>query len=142
MTKSLKRSPKHLSDTALILLGRAADSEDQMILPIPKSVRARGKALERVLRSLLNQGLAEEVPVVWRSDDHGRFGLRITSAGLKAIGVPALESGLEQPTGPRPGSKLARLITMLVQPDGRSIEELATALGWLSVYRIEATPDA
>ena len=47
MTKSRTRSPKHLSDTALILLGRAVDSENQMILPIPKSVRARGKALER-----------------------------------------------------------------------------------------------
>jgi hypothetical protein len=33
MTKSHKRSPRHLSDTALILLGRAADSEDQMLLP-------------------------------------------------------------------------------------------------------------
>jgi hypothetical protein len=61
MTTSLKRSPRHLSDTALILLGRAADSEDQMLLPIPKTVKAHGKALERVLRSLLNQGFVEEV---------------------------------------------------------------------------------
>jgi hypothetical protein len=95
MTKSHKRSPRHLSDTALILLGRAADSEDQMVLPIPKSVKAHGKVLERVLRSLLNQGFVEEVPVgladeAWRFGDVGRFGLRITEAGLRAIGVPAL----------------------------------------------------
>jgi hypothetical protein len=40
------------------LLGEqlAADSETQMLLPIPKSVRARGKALERTLQSLLAQG--------------------------------------------------------------------------------------
>jgi hypothetical protein len=44
MTKSHKRSPRHLSDTALILLRRAADSENRMLLPIPKSVRARSKA--------------------------------------------------------------------------------------------------
>ena len=73
MTKSHKRSPRHLSDTALIVLGRAADSENQMLLPIPKSVRARGKALERVLLSLLRQGFVEEAPVgladeAWRSD--------------------------------------------------------------------------
>ena len=184
MTTSPRRSPKHLSDTALILLGRAADSEDQMLLPVPKSVRARGMALERVLQSLLRQGFVEEVPVrlaeeAWRSDHAGRFGLRITSAGLKAIGVPALVSGLEAAPGddkptatpqpPRQGSKLAQLITMLMQPDGRSVEELSQALGWqahttravisrlqksghvvvrtkneagVSVYRIEATADA
>jgi hypothetical protein len=136
-----------LSDTALILLGRAADSEEGMLLPIPKSVRAHGKALERVLQSLLNQGLVEEVPVgladeSWRSDHDGRFGLRITEAGLRAIGVPALESGLEAGPGtavptatseqkpPRPGSKLARLVTMLMKPDGRSIDDLSQALGW------------
>jgi hypothetical protein len=180
MTKSHKRSPRHLSDTALILLGRAADSESQMLLPIPRSVRARGMALERTLQSLLNRGLVEEVPVgladeAWRSDDHGRYGLRITAAGLRAIGVPALVSGLEQPSEapqqkpPRTGSKLAQLITMLMQPDGQSVEELSQALGWqahttravisrlgksghavtrtkneagVSVYRIEPAADA
>ena len=44
MTTSPRRSPRHLSDTALIVLGRAADSGNQMLLPIPKSVRARGMA--------------------------------------------------------------------------------------------------
>jgi hypothetical protein len=153
MTKSRKRSPKHLSDTALVLLGKAADSEDQMLMPIPKTVRARGMALERTLQSLLRQGFVEEVPVgladeAWRSGDDGRFGLRITEAGLRAIGVPALASGLEaapgddQPTEaavptatpaatPRPGSKHAQLITMLMQPNGKSIDELSQAFGWL-----------
>jgi hypothetical protein len=141
MTTSPRRSPRHLSDTALILLGQAADSESQMLLPIPMTVKAHGKALERVLRSLLRQGFVEEIPAgpadeAWRSDDNGRYGLRITSAGLKAIGVPALMSGLEQPTTTpqqkplRPGSKLGQLITMLMQPDGRSVDELSQALGW------------
>ena len=138
------------------------------------------------MRSLLNQGFVEEVLVgladeAWRSDHDGRFGLRITPAGLKAIGVPALASGVESAPGddqpaatreqksPRPGSKQAQLITMLMQPEGRSVEELSEALGWLphtvraaitglrksghvvvrtkndtgqSVYRIEATAEA
>lgn len=137
MTTSPRRSPRHLSDTALIVLGRAADSENQMLLPIPKTVKARGVALERVLQSLLRQGFVEEVAAgladeAWRSGDDGRFGLRITESGLRAIGVPALASGLEQPAAkpPRPGSKLAQLITMLMQPEGRSIDELSEALGW------------
>jgi hypothetical protein len=55
---------------------------DQMLLPIPTSVRARGTALERLLRSLLRQGFVAEVAVgladeEWRSGDDGRFGLRI-----------------------------------------------------------------
>jgi hypothetical protein len=87
MTTSRNR---RLSDTALILLGRAADSENQMILPIPKTVKAHGKAVERVLRSLLAKGFVEEVPVgladeAWRSGDDDRFGLRVTPAGLKAM---------------------------------------------------------
>ena len=147
-SQSRHEALRHLSDTALILLGRAADSENQMLLPIPTSVKARGKALERVLQSLLNQGFVEEVPVgladeAWRSDHDGRFGLRITEAGLKAIGVPALASGLEagpwddQPAAtheqkpPRPGSKQARLIALLMQPNGKSIDELSQAFGWL-----------
>jgi hypothetical protein len=51
MTESRKRSPRHLSDTALIVLGRAADSENQMILPVPKTVKARGKATGDPARS-------------------------------------------------------------------------------------------
>jgi hypothetical protein len=103
MTTSRKRSRRHLSDTALVLLGRAADSENQMLLPIPRTVKAHGKALEGVLRSLLNQEFVEEIPVgladeAWRSGDDGRLGLRITESGLRAIGVPALMSGFEQMT--------------------------------------------
>jgi hypothetical protein len=97
-SKSQRRSKRHLPDTALIVLGRAADSENRMLLPIPKTVKARGKALERTLRSLLRKGFVEEIAVglaeeAWRSDHEDRYRLRITEAGLQAIGVPALESG-------------------------------------------------
>lgn len=86
-------------DTALIVLGRGADRENHMLLPVPISAKAHGIELDRILRSLLDEGFVEEVPVgphkeAWRSDDEGRFGLRITAAGLKAIGVPALVSGV------------------------------------------------
>jgi hypothetical protein len=58
-----------------------------MLLPVPTSVRARGKALERTLQSLLRKGFVEEVAVAWRSDHDGRFGLRITEPGCVRPGV-------------------------------------------------------
>ena len=81
-------------DLALVLLGRAADRDDRMLLPT--SVTAGRAELDLVLRRLLGEGLIEEIAVenpeqAWRHG--GRFGLRMTAAGLKAIGVPALASG-------------------------------------------------
>jgi hypothetical protein len=142
MTKSRKRTPRHLSDTAFVLLGRAADKDDSMLLPYPASLKTRGEALAKVLTSLLAQGLIEQVPVkpdveAWRSDDNGRYGLRITPAGLKAVGVPALESGLPSPPATpepkpaRPGSKLARLIELLMRRGGQTIDDLSKELSWL-----------
>jgi Protein of unknown function (DUF3489) len=65
---------------------------------VPASLRTRGSALQSTLRKLLDWSFVEEVPVVddqqaWRADGgRGRLGLRITAAGLTAIGVPALET--------------------------------------------------
>ncbi len=86
-----------LSDAALVLLSVAANREDGRVLPAPASVCARGGALEKVLAKLLRQGFVEEIPVgspeqAWRSDEQGsRIGLKIATAGLKAIGAPALQ---------------------------------------------------
>lgn len=104
--RSRQRATGRFSDTALIVLGRAADHEHQMLLPIPKSVRAHGIVLDRVLRNLLDRELVEEISVsapehAWRSDDQGQVGLRITPAGLKAVGMPALVSGLDGGSKPR-----------------------------------------
>ena len=75
----------------------------------------------------------------WREADDRRFGLVITDAGRAAIGVDCTE----QPAQPvaanqltsraylRPGSKQARLVEMLSAPDGASLDELVTAMGWL-----------
>jgi hypothetical protein len=85
-----------LSDTGRVLLSRAANREDGSVLPSPPSLRTRGAALARILQSLLTVGLIEEVAGVaeqqaWRHDEtHPRVGLRITSAGLNMIGLPAL----------------------------------------------------
>ena len=92
-------------DLALILLGRAADRDDRTLLPT--SVTWAGAEVELVLTRLLDEGLIEEIPVeipeqTWRSDGEGRFGLRMTAAGLKAIGVSPLACGVASGWDGRP----------------------------------------
>ena len=106
-----QRFAAQLSDAALVLLSAAADREGGMVMPAPASLRARGGALGKVVTKLLRQGLVEEVRVnspdeAWRSDEQGsRIGLKVTEAGLNAIGVPALP---EQPTADTRTSRIER----------------------------------
>ncbi len=53
-------NPK-LSDTQLVILNAAVQRGDWSLLPVPKSVTARGGALKASLKSLLDRGLAEEI---------------------------------------------------------------------------------
>jgi len=88
-----------LSDTALVLLGKAAQNDDRFAEP-PKHLPAAAR--NAVVRSLLKQGLLIEDavplnhPMTWRTDDSDADGggaelrcsiaLRITDAGFRAIG--------------------------------------------------------
>ncbi len=107
-----------LTDTQLVILSKAAQAEDGLVLPLPDCLTINGGAIMSVLSSLLRKGLVEERPLqasgtagaglhaggsaslgachgqerVWRSDKDGnRFALAITRAGLDAIGVDADE---------------------------------------------------
>jgi hypothetical protein len=89
--------PKKLSDTARALLTSAAMRDDHLI-QLPRLPVA---AARQVIRSLLNAGLAEEVPApiddaayAWRTDeDGGVLMLRATELGLAGVaereGTPA-----------------------------------------------------
>jgi hypothetical protein len=90
---------KKLSETAHALLIAAAARDDHLIRP----PQLPGAAARQVVRSLLNAGLAEEVPAaaddigyVWRQGDDGSdLMLRATTFGLGCIreaecSVPAL----------------------------------------------------
>ncbi len=96
-----KPSGANLLDLALVLLSHAANREDRMLLPAPDSIKAKGAAQQRILSKLLKQDFIEEIGVsaseqAWRSEeDAGRIGLRITDAGLTAIGVPPLGDAME-----------------------------------------------
>ncbi len=80
-----------LSDTARAVLEHAATRKDHLVRPPSLPAAAR----QKVVRSLLNRGLVEEVPALitdgayaWRTGEDGvPLMLRATSAGLTAIGL-------------------------------------------------------
>ncbi len=153
-----------LTESQTFLLS-AASRRDDLLIPLPDTLK--GGAAHKVARGLLSKGLAEECAVsrdapAWRQDDAGQLiGLRITRAGLAAIGQgeadedastadgraaiagqapegvdrsPASisgDGGLAGSNRPRPGTKQGQLIAMLSKEGGASISEIATALGWL-----------
>ncbi len=82
-----------LTDTQLVILSTAAQRNDGAALPLPKSLKLQGGAVNHVLKSLLNKGLLDEQPAghdatAWRkSKDGQRLMLVITDAGRAAIGA-------------------------------------------------------
>jgi hypothetical protein len=84
-----------LSDTARAMLTLAATRPDRLVRP-PQLPTA---AARQVVRSLLNNGLVEEVPApvdeaayIWREGDDGvALMLHATAAGMAAIGVAPQE---------------------------------------------------
>lgn len=149
----MTRTPK-LTDTHILLLSAASQRDDRLL---DLGARLKGSALKTTAEKLLNSGLAEEVPVdldqpSWRIDEmENRIGLKITSAGLQAIGIepdnetevtesapiatiPAADHKLPQPLGetaPRAGSKKANVISLLQRDQGATLDDLIAATGWL-----------
>jgi hypothetical protein len=110
--------PKKLSDTARALLTSAAMRDDHLI-PLPRLPVA---AARQVIRSLLNGGLAEEVPApiddagyAWRTGkDGGVLMLRATMLGLARVAAdegPSPESVSVGTLVEDAGQQLATLVT-------------------------------
>jgi hypothetical protein len=141
-----------LSDTQLVILTAAAQRANLLALPLPQNLK--GGAAQKVVSSLLKQGLLEEIDAdtrtgepVWRKtgDGHG-VTLAITEHGLAAIGIEsenvhskagekpkphtAPEIDRTAKTRTRADSKQAKLIEMLRRPEGASIEEIVAAFDW------------
>src|SRR3712207_2122450 len=115
-----------LTDTQLAILSSAAQRHDHgLVLP----ERLKGQAARNTLERLISRGLVEEVKATgelpaWRHDDQVPFALRITNAGLAAIGIkpevegrserrsdrdePAQEKARKGHAGDRHGSAAAR----------------------------------
>jgi hypothetical protein len=146
-----------LTDTQLAILSSAAKRQDRGVILLE---RLKGQAARNTVEGLISRGLIKEVKArgelpVWRHNDQGRYGLRITSAGLCAIGIePEVQGTNERPSdceepapehkarrGPagdrdrnaaqRSGSKQALIIGLLSREKGATLADITAATGWL-----------
>jgi hypothetical protein len=151
----------NLNDTHLVILSAAAKREDRAVtLPGVLKGGAARKFVEKLTRlDLIQEQRANKGMPVWRRDDENRsYALRITAAGLKAIGAdeeedaegvdsanPKRRSKAASSAKPRrqpveargreqqhatPKGKLGTVVALLGGRTGASIEQLAQATGW------------
>jgi Protein of unknown function (DUF3489) len=85
-----------LSDSQTVILSAAAQRDDGTVLPLPETLKIKGGAVSKVLGSLKAKGLIDHLGAP-RGDDPPP--LRITRAGLEAIGI---ETEDDAPKGPTP----------------------------------------
>jgi Protein of unknown function (DUF3489) len=78
-----------LSDTQAVILSAASQRDDGAVLPLPETLKIKGGAVDKVLGSLKAKGLIDH----WGSPP-----LRITRAGLQAIGVETEDDAAEPAT--------------------------------------------
>jgi hypothetical protein len=136
-----------LTDTQLVLLSAAAQHEEHLITP-PATLT--GRAVQNALTLLIRRGLVEERLVSaqqphWRTDDASQLiGLRITAAGLAALGLDPTEQPdhdatpndqlaipPQHQTAPRAGTKQDLLLQLLRREQGATINDMMAATGWL-----------
>jgi Protein of unknown function (DUF3489) len=79
-----------LSDTQAVILSAAAQRDDFSVLPLPETLKIKGDAVDKVLGSLEAKGLIKHQGTP-RGDEPPP--LRITRAGLQAIGVEPEDDG-------------------------------------------------
>jgi hypothetical protein len=144
-----------LTDTQLIILGKACERPDGAVYPL--TTKLKGGAVTKVLSSLIGKGLLKEMrakrdETVWRRDDEDRpLTLYASSTAYHALGIEREASGPEtaapektkrtrvakrakatkaKPTRTRGDSKQAQLIEMLKAPEGATIDEIVAAFSW------------
>ena len=145
-----------LSESQLVVLNAACQRENRAVYPL--TIKIPAGAVQKVLTSLLNKGLIEEVRAkredeVWREDKNGdRFTLRAAPAADVALGITEGDTPAETPPpapakskkktraakprkekaprAPRTDTKQARLIEMLKRAKGATIEEVVKELDW------------
>jgi hypothetical protein len=93
-----------LSDTQAVVLSAAAQRDDGAVLPLPETLKIKGGAVDKVLRSLEAKGLIDHLGAA-RGDDPPP--LRITRAGLQAIGVETEDDAPKGATPPDTGATSA-----------------------------------
>jgi hypothetical protein len=93
-----------LSDTQVVILSAASQREDGAVLPLPETLKIKGGAVNKVLGSLKAKGLIDRLGTP-RGDNPPP--LRITRAGLEAIGVEPEDDAPEAATPAETGATSA-----------------------------------
>ena len=120
----------------------AAQRDDRCLQP---SEDLKGSAARIFATKLINAGLAREIRAkielpVWRKDKTAQqnYSLKLTASGIKAAAQKQEVDGPISETGPahphpllKEASKLSRLILMLSQNGGLTIDEISKTMGWL-----------
>jgi hypothetical protein len=131
-----------LSDAQAVILSTACAREDGAVFPVTASLK--GGAVGNVCKSLLKQGLIEEIAAkdlntVWRHDEErGPITLRATPLAYSTLGITDEQDETppaETPTAPirhRKGTKQETLIEMLRSDGGATIDEIVAQTGWQS----------
>jgi hypothetical protein len=129
-----------LSDAQAVILSTACARDDGMVFPVTASLK--GGAVGNVCKSLLKQGLIEEVTAtdlntVWRNDEErGPITLRATPLACSVLGIiddPNDTAPAEPASAPaqrRKGTKQETLVAMLRVEGGATIDEIVAALEW------------
>jgi Protein of unknown function (DUF3489) len=94
-----------LSDTQAVILSAATQRDDRAVLPLPETLKLKGGALDKVLGSLKAKGLIDHQGAPFGDDPPP---LRITRAGLQAIGVETEDDASEGATPADTGATSAR----------------------------------
>ncbi len=107
-----------LSDTHLILLSNAARRDDGTV-ELPPDIEA--VAAQKLVSKLAGAGLIEEIPShgslpVWRRLDDVSFSLRITEAGLKAIGIDGTAATTDRAEKALPKTSAKAKIDLAIKP--------------------------
>jgi Protein of unknown function (DUF3489) len=84
-----------VSDTQAVILSAASQRDDGAVLPLPETLKIKGGAVDKVLGSLKTKGLIAPQGTP-RGDNPPP--LRITRAGLQAIGVETQDDASEGAT--------------------------------------------
>ena len=84
-----------LSDTQAVILSAASQRDDGAVLPLPDTLKIKGAAVDKVLGSLKAKGLIDHQGAPRRDNPPP---LRITRAGLQAIGVETEDDASEGTT--------------------------------------------
>jgi hypothetical protein len=111
-----------LSDTQAVILSAASQRDDGAVLPLPETLRIKGGAVAKVLGSLKGKGMVAHQGAP-RGDDPPP--LRITRAGLQAIGVETEDDASEGATpadtgatSPEAGAQAIDAATPATEADG------------------------